>query len=105
MRLISKDLGPKFSEGARLLWIAVQRERLTLVALAKEVGRGQGTVSRWMHGIRIPDEDSRRELHRRFGVPSDIEMWRRKPTQKFHIPRSRQSETVSTISTARNGSV
>lgn len=86
MHLIVRELGDKFSEGTRLLWQAATRERMTLAALARAVRRGEGTVSRWLHGQRRPDEDSRRVLHDRFGIPADISVWRQKPTRKFAIP-------------------
>lgn len=82
----SSELGSKFSEGARLLWLALLRSDTSQEGLRSAVGCTKGVVGRWLKGERRPDELRRRAIFKRFGVPPSL--WDVPPRKSFSIPKS-----------------
>lgn len=82
--LFRRNLGPYFSEGARLLWGVMRRKDFDQAELARRLGKDRATVSRWIYGDRRPRIDAMIEIQRKFGVAADT--WGRKPTQEFQPP-------------------
>lgn len=76
-------IGPRFSEGARLLWLRMTRERLTQESLRTELRLSKGVLSTWLHGTRLPDGPCRGQLFVRFGIPPQA--WEEKPAKPFSI--------------------
>lgn len=81
--IFSRGLGPRFSEGARLLWAAMRREGLTQRALRTQLDLGGGVIGRWLRGDRVPDGASRGKLFERFRIKP--QSWEQKPTKPFSI--------------------
>jgi hypothetical protein len=100
MRVYSETLGRRFSEGARLLWLAVRRHCVDLAGLVEATGRTKGAVSRWLHGHCLPDADSRIVLFEKYAIP--VAAWSQPPKKEFRIVRSSSRPTVTTASTERN---
>lgn len=78
-----RELGERFSEGARLLWVAMRRHELSQEALRTELGRARGVVGHWLRGERLPDGTSRGKLFERFGIKPQA--WEQKPTKPFSL--------------------
>lgn len=78
-----RQLGERFSEGARLLWIAMRRDRLSQETLRTELGRARGVIGHWLRGDRLPDGASRGKLFERFGIKPQA--WEQKPKKPFSI--------------------
>lgn len=83
-KLNRTELGPLFSEGARLLWLAIQREGLLSAPAAAEVGADSSLFHRWLYGERKPGRTHGNALSERFGVPSDS--WDMEPSEPFAPP-------------------
>lgn len=78
-----RELGKRFSEGARLLWVAMRREGLTQEALRKDMGRARGVVGHWLRGDRRPDGASRGKLFERFEIKPQA--WEEDPKKPFSL--------------------
>lgn len=86
-----QELGEHFSEGSRLLWVALadscggsqaqMRRRLT--GQSGEELR-PGVVSRWLYGDHRPGLRMVLQLKEAFGIP--IEAWHQSPTEPFAPP-------------------
>jgi transcriptional regulator with XRE-family HTH domain len=80
-------LGPHFSEGARLVWMEIERRGWTQGQLRKELKVATGRVSRWLYGdIRVSLSVAllfQKTLH----VPA--EAWTLAPTVEFVVPAAR----------------
>lgn len=77
-------LGPRFSEGARLLWRALHNRRQSQAAVAARLGVDGGTVNRWLYGDRLPGRVCAELLRRRFGIP--VAAWEQAPSVPFQTP-------------------
>jgi hypothetical protein len=78
-----RRLGDRFSEGARLLWLAMLRQGLSQESLRAELGRPKGVIGRWLLGDRLPDGESRGRLFKRFGIKPQA--WDQKPSKPFSL--------------------
>lgn len=76
-----RHLGAAFSEGSRLLWLAMVRGHLSQEALRREMRCSKGAISRYLRGERRPDGPARGFFHRRFRIAPDA--WDKKPSRKF----------------------
>ncbi len=76
-------VGPYLSEGARLLWVGMRREKVSQAELRRELDISHGLVGRWLRGERVPHGRNRRALEKRFGISLDD--WERKPTKRFSM--------------------
>lgn len=85
------QLGGSFSEGARLLWIALggfDRQ----VAAAEDLGCMKSTLSRWLYGDRRPESHWRSVLKKRFRIP--YESWETPPKRLFVPPAARAASAA-----------
>lgn len=78
-----RQLGERFSEGARLLWIAMRKHGLSQESLRRDLGRARGVIGHWLRGDRLPDGASRGRLFERFAIKPQA--WEQKPTKPFSI--------------------
>ena len=86
------ELGPKFNEGARLLWLAIIREGITQFALSRELGIATpGVQNRWLWGDQRPMNPWRKKINERFSVPVDA--WDEEPTEAFTPPLASAGES------------
>lgn len=85
MRHYRRHIGKKFSEGARLLWQAIEREDLTFRAAAQRVGALN--VARWLYGDILPPLPAMVQMAKVFNIP--IETWLQKPHRPFKPPAAR----------------
>lgn len=92
------DLGPLFSEGSRLLWLAIQREGLPSARAADAVDADASLFHRWLYGERKPGRSHGNVLSERFGVPSDA--WDIAPTEPFAPPGATRDIDPHTIADA-----
>jgi hypothetical protein len=76
-------IGRHFNEGARLLWLRIARESLSIEDIGR-VGRwARGTVHHWLYGDRRPNLSSALVLERAFGVP--VTAWSKAPRRPFSL--------------------
>jgi hypothetical protein len=80
-------LGPKFNEGARQLWLALQRVGWTQGRLQREVGACPGSVSHWLFGERVPGRAASMNIKRLFDI--DPMVWDLPPAEPFTVPSER----------------
>lgn len=74
-------VGPKWSEGSRLFWLALADRGWTPARCSREIGKEKSAVTRWMKGQRRPEGANRTLLREWFGIPSDS--WDLRPTQEL----------------------
>ena len=75
--------GPKFSEGARLLWLALREADVSAADMSRALGTGNGTLHRWLYGDRRPDIDSAVKILDLYDIKP--EMWARPPARRFRL--------------------
>lgn len=86
-----KELGPLFSEGARLVWVAFEERKLIPAEAAKLLGWRRGTFSRVVWGDRMPGIALIKDARRVFGVPP--ELWGEPLREPFIPPLLREEES------------
>jgi hypothetical protein len=79
-------LGPKFSEGSRLLWVVLDERGWTQTRLRRELGTHPGEVSKILYGDREPRLDTLIAAEK-LGVP--LEAWKQPPSVEFIPPAAR----------------
>jgi hypothetical protein len=92
-RSYRRHLGPKFSEGARLLWVRVEK----LGSLAKvgakikdRTGLGVvGLLPKWLYGDQCPDAVWRARLNTLFRI--SFTAWDEQPAETFVPPAAREA--------------
>lgn len=87
MRNHRTHLGKRFSEGARLLWCAMDAKRIGVADAARELGCGRGSLANILYGERRPGIEAAKGFHDAFGVP--IESWIEAPREPFIPPAAR----------------
>jgi transcriptional regulator with XRE-family HTH domain len=76
-------LGPKFSEGARQLWLLLEARGWSQTRLMSELGT-TGLVPGWLYGDKKPSLDNAFRLKALFGI--EPELWARPPAKPFVLP-------------------
>lgn len=84
MRFWRRTLGTEFSEGARLLWGAVESN---LEDLADRIGINSGQLAKLIYGDRRPSIELAVRIQDILGIPA-VE-WARPPTTSFVPPAAR----------------
>lgn len=92
MRNHRRHLGPRFSEGARQLWAAIEARHFSVAEAAKELDWLRSTLSNVLYGERLPGVTLASDVTRVFGVP--IGAWAEKPTEPFIPPAAREVESA-----------
>lgn len=85
-----KDLGPKFSEGSRLLWVAMGSTPRT--EFEKSLEWASGKLANLLYGERGAGRATATLLLERFGIP--LASWDQAPTEAFVPPAAREGEEV-----------
>lgn len=88
MRHYRTSLGDKFSEGSRLLWIAMGG--VAPADFERELGWPRGTLSNYLYGERRAGRDAALLLFERHKIP--IGAWSDPPTEPFVPPAARAAE-------------
>lgn len=84
-----QKVGPNFSEGARLLWIAMRIQGMNQCGVARVLGRHRGVINRLLYGERRPGLDLALDIQDTFGIrPVD---WSRDATQEFITPAAKMA--------------
>lgn len=83
-RLFRRKRAARFSEGARLLWLAMERDGLSQEATRLKVGVAGGQLGRWLRGERLPAGPFRGALFRLFSI--DPSAWDVPPSEPFKFP-------------------
>lgn len=89
------DLGPHFSEGARLLWLAIQRESLPSARAADSIDADASLFHRWLYGERKPGRAHGSALAERFGI--SLDQWDTEPTEPFSPPGAMRSVNPNSV--------
>lgn len=76
-QLRSDELGPRASEGTRLLWAILTKHGWSQNQLALEIGIDSGRVNRWLHGTLTPSLKWANTIKRRLGI--ETEAWHQTP--------------------------
>lgn len=85
--LFRRELGSRFCEGTRLLWLAIEREGISPAAAAKRMGWSRATASHVLYGDRLPGVVLLSAVEREFGVP--YAAWTLPPSEPFTPPAAR----------------
>lgn len=80
-------LGKDFSEGARQLWIELEKRGLDSASLALKLGVSRGAIWRMLVGDRSAGIDLAVAIEKELGIP--VATWTRKPSRPFVLPSSR----------------
>jgi hypothetical protein len=80
-------LGPKFSEGARLLWLQLEALNITAADVQREIKASSGSASCWLYGDKRPGRTFAQRLEEKFGVP--VSAWDQPTTVIFVPPAAR----------------
>jgi hypothetical protein len=81
-----RHLGPKFSEGSRLLWAVIESQG-SQEAVRRTLRTTRGVVSKWLYGDRGGDDMELKfavRVEDAFGIP--VRAWLTKPTKRFKVP-------------------
>lgn len=84
------DLGPRFNEGARQLWLALEARGITHAKAARALGWDRATATRALYGDVLPRIGLLVEVNRAFGV--DLALWAIPPVEPFIPPAAREEE-------------
>lgn len=94
MRSYRRTLGPRFSEGARLLWLVLENRGVSISAAVAELSAedrkaswSKGVLSNVLYGMRRPGPMIAADLRAAFGVP--MEAWAEAPREAFVPPAAR----------------
>lgn len=92
MAFTRRALGPHFNEGARLLWLALDKAGDSVREIDRLTSATQavGSSIRWLYGDGRPGTGARVKLEERYGVP--ILAWDQPPTAPFVVPALREPE-------------
>ncbi len=82
-----KELGKFFSEGARLMWLAIEREGVSMNQVGKDFGMHAGEIPRVLYGERKANGLVLENALARWGIP--LAAWRQKPIEEFVPPAAR----------------
>lgn len=84
-----KHLGERFSEGARMLWRAIEKNGLPMRAVAEAVGPPTvpGDVCRWLYGDHRPTLRALMALEQAYRIP--LSAWTVAPRRPFVPPAAR----------------
>jgi hypothetical protein len=88
VRAHRRELGERFSEGARQLWLVVEREGLTHKRLRERIGRGFD-VTRWLYGDSVPPVAALVRIEELWGIR--VALWLQKPRHRFVPPAVRKA--------------
>lgn len=83
-RLSRPTLGKYFSEGARLLWSAIDRLGWSQAELAEKLETSSGQVSQWLYGGRRPSLPWALKIEKL--VEIDVATWHQEPSVSFTPP-------------------
>jgi len=85
------ELGPKFSEGSRLLWEAMEQNGLTLEDVTRRLNAKRGMAAHWAYGDIGPSARWAWALWEAYKIP--IPAWNQAPTELFVPPAARETES------------
>lgn len=83
-RTYRRHLGASFNEGARLMWMGLERTGMTQAELQRAMKIGAGLVSRWLYGDRKPGRSAANKLRDVLAIPTSA--WDQPPTKPFTPP-------------------
>lgn len=87
-------LGPRFSEGSRQLWHALERQQMTIGDLERRLDMGHtGTVFRWLYGDSVPNLQALARIAKAFRI--DMGLWGRRPRRTFVPPAARAGKAAA----------
>lgn len=86
-------LGDHFSEGARLLWVALESRGWSQGQMAKAISAKGGVVPRWLYGDTKPSWTWAVTLRETFEIP--LEAWTMQPTEPFVPPAARSEHAAN----------
>lgn len=67
MRIVEHRLGPRYSDGAELLWRILRLRKWSQRRLESELG-AHGMTSRWLYGERCPGANWATEIEDKLGI-------------------------------------
>ncbi|MGK4001126.1 helix-turn-helix transcriptional regulator [Sorangium sp. So ce1036] len=86
-QLTKIQLGKRFSEGSRKLWLLMLKRKWTQRDLARALGKDHSVICRWLHGSRTPDRNSVALIYQVLGIGPTL--WRKAPRKPFSPPDAR----------------
>lgn len=79
-----RTLGPRFSEGTRRLWLALEAQGLAHHAAAARIGCKRGVFSRVVYGDVTPGIALLAQIERAFAIAPSL--WAKAPEKPFSLP-------------------
>lgn len=89
MKQFRTNFGPRFSEGARLAWLGMQRRGWSQSVLQEKLHCTGGLVTRWLYGDRVPSVRWATEIERLLGVR--VAKWAEPASVAFVLPAVAES--------------
>lgn len=81
------DKGDKFSEGSRLLWLALRKRGVNASQARTILGcKHEGTVDRLLYGDRRAGLELALNIEKHFAVPASA--WHAEPKKPFELPET-----------------
>ncbi len=88
-----RHFGGNFTEGARRLWLALEKRGWDREELTRQMGLSRGVTTRWLYGDQKPDRECAGELQELLGIP--LSAWNEEPSARFVLPAMRKSTPSS----------
>lgn len=94
-RTTRTKMGPRFCEGSRLLWLALERLGWSHSDLMRKLtgptGKplSNGRVDSWLYGDSKPDRGPAAQLKMMLDIP--MESWDQSPNEPFVLPAAREA--------------
>ena len=85
-----KNLGPRFSEGARLLWLKIEKAGGSIATVRKRLGIPRDQMSRLLYGDRAATLGQANRCFEILGIPTAT--WEQAPKRSFVLPAVRRAE-------------
>jgi ribosome-binding protein aMBF1 (putative translation factor) len=92
-RLSRPERGKYFSEGARLMWLAIDRLGWSQTELAAKLGTSSGQVSQWLYGGRRASLKWAVTIRDVLDIP--LASWNQSPPEGYSLPVASPRATES----------
>jgi hypothetical protein len=87
-RLTRRTQGIVFSEGARLLWLELERRQMSVESMRAELDFAKSILNRYLYGDMLPGLRHAFRIFDAFGV--DPRLWTEPATERFRLPGARR---------------
>ena len=97
-RLSRPEKGKYFSDGARLMWLAIEARGWSQTELAAKLGTSSGQVSQWLYGGRRASLKWAVQMRDVLDIP--LGAWNQAAPEGFEFPAPRERESGPSVAHA-----